>query len=106
MYTLKENEIEILNKEQQTKKKKDNRLSPDSRRSPVEQSELLKSCQYDEDFFNKQNDLLKEISYNEMRLLKDPEKFKNDPSLILYRLPITDNMREKIYNDLIKSSNS
>jgi hypothetical protein len=41
----------------------------------------------------------------EMELRNNPEQYKlNDFTKILYRLPITDNQREEIYNNLIKES--
>jgi hypothetical protein len=41
----------------------------------------------------------------EMELRNNPEQYKlNDFTKILYRLPITENQREEIYNNLIKEA--
>ena len=41
----------------------------------------------------------------EMELRNNPEQYPlNDFTKLLYRLPITDNQREQIYNNLIKEA--
>ncbi len=67
--------------------------------------ELKKSEQYDEDYFEKNKDIINEISLNETMLRKDPQKFNDDPTLILYKLPIGDKLREKLYYQLINEHN-
>jgi len=72
------------------------------RLSPVE---LKKSKNHDEKYFEKNKDVLKEISENEQMLRNDPAKFANDPSMFLYRLPIDDKLRKKIYLELMEEYN-
>lgn len=67
--------------------------------------ELKKSEQYDEDYFEKNKDIINEISLNETMLRKDPQKFNDDPTLILYKLPLSDKLREKLYYQLINEHN-
>jgi len=71
------------------------------RLSPVE---LKENKQYDEKFFNDNEKIIKEIGANESMLRRNPEKFLNDPSLFLYRLAVSDELRKKIYEDLIKEN--
>jgi len=69
-----------------------------------ENTHLLITEQNDEDFFNNNKEVLKELGENEKRLQQNKELFENDPSYILYRLPITEAQREKIYNAIINQN--
>ena len=73
--------------------------------TPKGRNKLEESKQYDENYFIKNKEILKELSANESMLKKDPEKFANDDTLFLYRLPISDKLRKKIYVDIMKEYN-
>lgn len=46
-------------------------------------------------------ELIKSFRKNEKFLLENKKWIKDDPSMMLYRLPLTDEQREALYNKLM-----